>query len=131
MNARYYGVQQAEPRLLNSVREGPDRNGEVDKALLVADHVLLGGRTRRAMRAQVVVMAVAGRWAAIDEGMVPRIHRHLLALQIWTIPLRYVRRTLNQRLQPLFGRRVTSDVQLVEIEYRCKAFDGLEGDRPP
>jgi hypothetical protein len=43
MIARYYGVQQAERRLLNPVREYPDRNGEVDEALLVADHVLLGG----------------------------------------------------------------------------------------
>src|ERR1700730_1090304 len=81
------------------------------------------------MRAEVVIMAIAGCRAAVDEGMVPRIHRRLLALQIRSIPLRDIRRTLDQRLQTLFSRWITPNVQLVEIEYRCKAFNGLVGNR--
>ncbi len=107
------------------------REDRRDSASMIADHGIAGGVARRTFRAKVVVVARPAGRLLIDVGMVPRVHRQSVILQVRTVPVRNVRRLLHQRLQPLLRAGIIADIELVHVKYRAKPLDRLMRDGRP
>ena len=80
---------------------------------------------------EVVIMPGTLARHAVEKGTAPRVLRHSFPLQVGSAPMGDAGRLVDQRLQPLFGRRISPDIELVDVEHAGQTLDRLVRDLSP
>jgi len=109
------------------LRASPIGYGRI-RRLLVEDRRRVAGAARlpgSTQRVEIVIVPSALARVVINEGSTPRIFRDVFSLQIRPVPVRDPGGACDQRSQTLFGRRIDSDIELVDIEHTGYALDRL------
>jgi hypothetical protein len=86
------------------------------------------GLSCRTERVEVVFVAFAVAWVAVEKGVTPRILRYTVTLEVGAVPVHRAGGTGNQTLEALLRSWVAADVELVHVEHSAKALDRLMRD---